>query len=284
MQKGTTIEDSTEALDGESPQSREFEKDHIVDLKVVQPDDNLQITIKQAILNNLIIGPIALAIYFPFEYLGPFQILNSNYYFHALISFISFAVVPIVYLIVFQKITGRARYLFFGTKAGFSKKKIISSILQGILMHAGIFYPWVVLSQKYVPGVQHLIYFIPSPIDWFWQIFFVTLNVIMFEYYSKSFIQIQFTEAKGSFTILRKRIEFQKGKMLGFCLQYFVWIGGHWLEMSWLPDYLGIKNAMVFIIVSGFLTGYTVYKTENIIGVMLGHVLLNVFLMVTYVH
>ncbi|HUT80853.1 MAG TPA: hypothetical protein VMZ29_06600 [Candidatus Bathyarchaeia archaeon] len=284
MQKGTALEDSMEILDTEIPQHQELEMGHIAEVKVAKPDNDLQITIKQAIINNLIIGPIALAIYFPFEFLGPFQILNSEYYFHALISFISFAVVPLVYLVVFQKITGRARYYFLGTKTGFTKKKVISSILQGILMHAGIFFPWVVISQKYIPGVQHLIYFIANPTDWFWQIFFVTLNVIMFEYYSKSFIQIQLAEAKGSFTILKKKIEFQKEKMLGFCLQYIVWIGGHWLEMSWLPDYLGIKNAMFFIIVSGLLTGYTVYKTENIIGVTLGHVLLNVFLMVTYVN
>ncbi len=284
LQEDIAVEDSIEILDGKHPQSQESEEGHLIDLKITQPEYDTQIKLKYAILNNLIVGPIALAIYFPFEYLGPFRILNSEYYFHAVISFISFALVPIIYLMIFHRITGQAKYFFLGTKAGFTRKKIISSIVQGILMHAGIFYPWVVISQKFNPSVQQLAYYITTPTDWFWQIFFVMLNVIMFEYYSKSFIQLQFAEAKGSFTVFKKKIIFQKEKMLGFCLQYFVWIGGHWLEMSWLPDYLGLKNAMFFIIVSGFLTGYTVYKTENIIGVTLGHVLLNVFLMVTYFH
>ena len=121
-----------------------------------------------------------------------------------------------------------------------------------------------------------------NPNDWVLQITFFAINVIMFEYYSKAFIQLQFTEAKGAISLLGGKITIKGGKWLGFGLQNIAWLGGHVQEFLWLQDYLGVVNALFFIIISGVLTGLTVLKTENIFGVAVGHVLLNVFVLVTY--
>ena len=240
-----------------------------------------KVTLQQVIIGNVIVGGIALAIYFPSEFLSNFSIFGEKYYFHALLTFICFTILPIIYLLLFQVKFGKVKYFFMATTRGITKKNILTSLLYGIGMHAGIFYPWILLSQRYLENVQKIQYFLPTATDWFWQIFFVALNVIMFEYYSKAFIQLQFSEASGSLSILKK-IQIKGGKLIGFILQFIVWMAGHGQELTWLPNYMGLVNAIFFIIVSGLLTGLTVLKTENIFGVTLGHILLNVFVTITY--
>lgn len=245
-------------------------------------DKNKDLSLKQAIINNIIVGIIALALYFPIEFLGNFEIMHDQYFFHVVLSLIAFVGVPIVYLSIFQWKTKKAKYFFITTQKGLQPKKIISSLAQGIAMHAGLFFPWVVLAQKYVEGVNHLHYFLVTPMDWFYQILFFALNVLMFEYYSKAFIQLQFTEAKGSLRLFNGAIEIKSGKWLGFVLQNIAWLGGHVQEFLWLQDFIGVVGAIFFILVSGILTGLTVLESENILGVSLGHVLLNVFILVTF--
>ncbi len=244
-------------------------------------EDSSKITLKEATISNLIVGPIALILYFALEY-QYFMILRSHYYFHALLTFICFIIVPCSYLLIFQLKTGKAKYFFVATKKGLTPQKIGGSLLQGLIMHAGLFYPWVLLSQKYMPGVAELYYFLPDRINWFWQLFFVALNVMMFEFYSKAFIQLQFSEAQGSLNLFNNRIVIKGGKSLGFILQFLIWMGGHGQEFTWLPNFIGLANSIFFILVSGILTGITVYRTENIFGVTLGHILLNVFITITY--
>jgi hypothetical protein len=133
-----------------------------------------------------------------------------------------------------------------------------------------------------MPGVSDLKYFFFSRGEWALYIFFVALNVIMMEYYTKAFIQIQAEETIKKIKFSSKYNPQQIGKWVGFVLQFIVWMGGHWLELTWLPRYMGFVNAFFFVLVSGILTGYTVYKTENIFGVTVGHILLNVFITATY--
>ncbi|MCK5046540.1 MAG: hypothetical protein KAS22_08165 [Candidatus Heimdallarchaeota archaeon] len=264
---------------GEKFSTKELDSVNILTPKIAERDP--RITIKQAILANLIVGPIALAVYFPLEY-GGFRILGEEYYFHALLSIICFAIIPCIYLVFFRLKTGKGFLFFMSTKNGLRPKNIISSLLQGLAMHAGIFFPWVVLSQKYKDNVSPLYYLLGNSQEWFWWIFFVSLNVIMFEFYSKAFIQIQFSEIQNEFTILGRKITLKDGRFLGFMLQFVVWMFGHIQELRWLPTYIGPINAVFFIIVSGVLTGWTVYKTENIFGVTLGHIMLNVFIAITF--
>ncbi|MBK5114321.1 MAG: hypothetical protein KGD59_11790 [Candidatus Heimdallarchaeota archaeon] len=264
---------------GEKSSTDELDSSNILTPKIAESDP--RITLKQAILANLIVGPLALAVYFPLEY-GGFRILGEEYYFHALLSFICFATIPCIYLVFFRIKTGKGFLFFMATKNGLRPKNIISSLVQGLAMHAGIFFPWVVLSQKYVDNVYPLYYLLSNSQEWFWWIFFVSLNVIMFEYYSKAFIQIQFSEIQNHFTILGRKITLKDGRFLGFMLQFVVWMFGHIQELRWLPTYIGSVNAVFFIIISGILTGWTVYKTENIFGVTLGHIMLNVFIAITF--
>jgi hypothetical protein len=233
-----------------------------------------------AILANIIVGPIALALYFPLD--GNYRILGNDYFFHALLTFVCFTALPFLYLLIEQPLRRKNNFFFLSTRKGLTPKKIVSSLVQGVLMHAGIFYPWVVLAQKYVPGVIRLRYFFFQPGDWALYLFFVTLNVIMFEYYSKGFIQLQLEQAISKIKFRLPWDARKIGKMSAFVVQFIVWMGGHWLELTWLPQYMGFVNAFFFVLVSGVLTGYTVYKTENIFGVTVGHILLNVFITATY--
>ncbi len=245
-------------------------------------DKTNELSLKDAVIANIIVGIIALAIYFPVEYLGHFEMFGSEYYFHVFLALICFVVVPIIYLTVFQIKTGKAKYFFLATKKGMSTKKVISSLIQGCVMHAGLFYPWILLSQKYLTNVNQISYFLFGPGEWVTLIAFFAINVLVFEFYSKAFIQIQFSQAKGSLKLFKGALEIKSGKILGFILQNIAWLGGHIQEFFWLQNYIGVGNSIIFIIVSGVLTGITVMETENIFGVSVGHVLLNVLIIVTY--
>ncbi len=245
-------------------------------------DKTSELSLKDAVIANIIVGVIALAIYFPVEYLGHFEIFQNEYYFHVVLSVVCFVIVPVIYLVIFQLKTGKAKYFFLATEKGMSPKKIISSLVQGCVMHAGLFYPWILLSQKYMTNVNNIRYFLFEPGEWIALISFFAINVIVFEFYSKAFIQIQFSQAKGSLKLFKGALEIKSGKILGFILQNIAWLGGHIQEFFWLRDYIGTVNSIIFIIVSGVLTGLTVMETENIFGVSIGHVLLNVLIIVTY--
>ncbi len=245
-------------------------------------DKTSELSLKDAVIANIIVGVIALAIYFPVEYLGHFEIFHNEYYFHVVLSVVCFVIVPVIYLVIFQLKTGKAKYFFLATEKGMAPKKIISSLVQGCVMHAGLFYPWILLSQKYMTNVNNIRYFLFEPGEWIALISFFAINVIVFEFYSKAFIQIQFSQAKGSLKLFKGALEIKSGKILGFILQNIAWLGGHIQEFFWLQDYIGTVNSIFFIIVSGVLTGLTVMETENILGVSVGHVLLNVLIVVTY--
>lgn len=251
--------------------------------KITKKDERPQISMKGALLSNLIVGLSAAGVYFPLEFIITKPLLGlSGYYRHVLVTLICFVFIPIFYLTIFHLISGKARYYFITTKEGLRSKKILSSLLQGIFMHAGIFYPWIVLSQKFMSNVDALSYYLPKTIDWFSWLFFVALNVIMFEFYSKAFVQLQFSKAKEALFLFKKRIKIPGGYFLGFILQNLYWLGGHVQEFFWLKNYLGVVNSICFIVVSGILTGLTVWKTQNIFGVTFGHVLLNVLVTLTY--
>jgi len=245
-------------------------------------------SLKEAIKANLIVGTIALVIFFPLKYLATFEIMGSSYYFHATLTFLCFTTVPVLYLIITQLIkTKRIQTLFLSTRTGRSRKNVLKSLLQGLGMHAGIFYPWITLANRNVPGVSSLDFWyfhLNTPIDWFREILFISLNIIMFEYYSKAFVQLQFTEAAGALILGRGKRVLKVGKRGAFLLQFIVWMGGHWLEFTWLPDVMGLANAIAFITLSGLLTGLTVYDTENIFGVTIGHIMLNILVMITFTH
>lgn len=244
-------------------------------------DKTKDLSLKEAVVANIIVGIIALAIYFPIEY-QYYSIFHSQYYFHVLLTLICFVIIPIIYMTIINIKTGKAQHLFIATKKGVTPRKVISSLIQGLVMHAGIFFPWILLSQMFMDNVNQIKYFLIGPGEWATLLAFFAINVIVFEFYSKSFIQIQFMEAKGSLKLFKGAIEIKSGKWLGFVLQNIAWLGGHVQEFFWLQDYIGVVNSAFFIIVSGVLTGITVMETENIFGVTVGHVLLNILIVVTY--
>ncbi|MEA2071057.1 MAG: hypothetical protein U9O98_07175 [Asgard group archaeon] len=240
------------------------------------------LSLKQASFNNIIVGSIALTIYFPIEFYYTGQILHSRYYFHVMLTVGCFLLLPLLYLTFFYIKTGNFGCYFLATKKGLTTPKIISSLAQGIAMHAGIFYPWILLSQKYLSDVTPLNYYLPDAQAWVIHLLFYALNVLMFEYYSKAFVQLQFTEATSQVSLYKGKIQIKGGKWLGFILQNLVWLAGHIQEYFWLDDYIGSINAVFFILVSGILTGLTVLETENIFGVAIGHVLLNLLIMISF--
>lgn len=60
-------------------------------------------------------------------------------------------------------------------------------------------------------------------------------------------------------------------------IQLAAWSAGHVLEWTWLRFILGDIGAAAFLVMSGFGTGLAYRRWRNVIGLMVGHFLVNVF-------
>jgi hypothetical protein len=73
------------------------------------------------------------------------------------------------------------------------------------------------------------------------------------------------------------------GPAWGMAAQFGAWSGAHVLEYMWLKDLMGPPGAVLFLGVTGALTGLLFLRTKNVLGMMAGHWLLNVLLAVAAV-
>jgi hypothetical protein len=64
----------------------------------------------------------------------------------------------------------------------------------------------------------------------------------------------------------------------GMLAQFAVWCGAHVIEYGWLRDIAGPAGAILFLGVTGAVSGAVYWKTKNVLGMMAGHWMLNLLL------
>jgi hypothetical protein len=94
----------------------------------------------------------------------------------------------------------------------------------------------------------------------------IVMNVMPVDFFSKRIIQAEI--AKGF------------GEMNGMFVQMGAWMLGHVYELFWLKDLMGCAGTLLFIAVSGVITGFVYSKTKNVLGFMIGHWMLNLLVMI----
>ncbi|MFX1513130.1 MAG: hypothetical protein ACFFCQ_11130 [Promethearchaeota archaeon] len=224
---------------------------------------------KRCITNNAVIGVIATGGFLLFRWSSsPWYIASlaglGDYETHVLVNTFFYLIIPLLFLS-----TTRSSY-YFTTEEGLKRRNLAVSFGWGCGIHLFIFFPW--FGYFVFEGLK------PGFISWYVSplhglplyMLTVVINVTTVEYFTKAFCQLQIEEAFN--------------KKIAFIAQFFYWLAGHIIEYLWLVEYTGIFHAVGLIVVSGLLTGLLVSETENIYGVTVGHILLNVLAMILAIH
>jgi hypothetical protein len=78
--------------------------------------------------------------------------------------------------------------------------------------------------------------------------------------------------------IVQLEVENLWGPAKGMAAQFLAWCGAHVIEYMWLKDIAGPAGAVLFLGITGAVSGVVYWKTKNVLGMMAGHWILNLLL------
>ena len=183
--------------------------------------------------------------YLALEYGLPLTIFGAGS--HQLAVFIGFLAVPFTIIL-----HTRRKPELGGLDRGF---------LAGIGMYLAFAVPLLLLlpaNPAYFKG-----YHMAAPAFAAWA-FLTIIQVSSVDFFTKRIVQLEVERVWGP------------GK--GMLVQFAVWCGAHVIEYAWLKDVAGPAGAIIFLGVSGAVTGAVYWKTKNVLGMMVGHWVLNLVL------
>jgi hypothetical protein len=76
--------------------------------------------------------------------------------------------------------------------------------------------------------------------------------------------------------VVQREVEARAGRWNALWLQWGVWSAGHVVEWLWLRLILGDTAAALFLVSAGLVTGLAYMRWKNVLGLMVGHFLVNV--------
>lgn len=126
----------------------------------------------------------------------------------------------------------------------------------GLLLWVLLYYaknPDFFLQFKYAPSVLPLVCML------------LALHTMPVDFFTKRVVQAECERILGT--------------RAGIGIQTLVWTCGHYREFFWLQALMGLAGAFAFLLVSGALTGIVYAYHKNVLALMLGHWLLNVWVL-----
>lgn len=171
-------------------------------------------------------------------------------YSHQVAVFIAFLLVPMLAL---RKL-----------KRPMALGKIDIGFAYGLLAYL-LLYLWVI--AYYPSNPQFFDQFRLQGIDMLVANLFIAMNVMPVDFFTKRMVQYE--------------LQVLWGVKIAFVIQQMVWLLVHIPEFFWLLDLMGAAGALLFLLGSGALTGAIYARTKNVLGLMLGHWLLNLFVMLS---
>ena len=78
--------------------------------------------------------------------------------------------------------------------------------------------------------------------------------------------------------IVQLEVEKRWGPGTGMLAQFAAWCGAHVIEYMWLKDIAGPAGAILFLGITGAVSGAVFWRTKNVLGMMAGHWILNLVL------
>lgn len=184
--------------------------------------------------------------YFALEYGLPLTPFGNGA--HQLAVFVGFLAVPFTVLLY----TRRKPEL-----GGFDRRFLI-----GIGMYLVILLPLLLLlpaNESYFRGYRMAA---GALAGW---LFLTLIQVASVDFFTKRIVQFELEKLWGP------------GKAM--MAQFAAWSGAHVIEYGWLKELAGPAGAILFLGVTGAVTGAVYWKTKNVLGMMAGHWVLNILLM-----
>lgn len=166
---------------------------------------------------------------------------------HEIAVFTGFFLVPLA-ILLYTKRKPRLGKLDFG-------------FLQGILLYMLFAIPLLLLIPSH-PQYFSVYRMEPAAAALWGLLTFIQVSSV--DFFTKRVIQLEVWNALGA--------------GWGMAAQFAVWSAGHVPEYLWLKDLAGPAGAVLFLGITGALTGLLYYRTRNVLGMMAGHWLLNVLL------
>lgn len=183
-----------------------------------------------------------------FSFLFNYSLLGHRYR-----VIISFFLVPVLILIF--------------TKERLNLGKINKFFFLSIFIYF-VFFLWIIVyypsNKDFFSGFNFTNKSISFIIFWNITIF---LHVSTIDFFTKRIVQFKATQVFG--------------EIKGLEIQVVVWMIAHIKEFFWLNDLMENLGCLIFLFVSGIITGIIYMKTRDIIGLMVGHWLLNFLVMIT---
>ena len=78
-------------------------------------------------------------------------------------------------------------------------------------------------------------------------------------------------------------VDFFTKRIVQLAAQFAAWCGAHVVEYMWLKDLTGPAGAVLFLGITGALTGLLYLRTKNVLGMMAGHWFLNIAIAISAV-
>jgi hypothetical protein len=76
--------------------------------------------------------------------------------------------------------------------------------------------------------------------------------------------------------VVQRESEVLWGSRRSQAIQFVAWAVGHIVEWFWLRDILGDAGAWTFLLAAGAVTGWAYARWRSVLGLMAGHLMVNV--------
>ena len=184
-------------------------------------------------------------VYLALEYGLPLTPLRPGA--HELAVFLGFLVVPLCVLVLTRR------------------RPELGGLDRGFFAGIGLYLLFTIPLLMLIPGNPGFFkgYRMAAPAMASWA-FLTLLQVPTIDFFTKRIVQLEATRSWGA------------GK--GMLVQFVAWCGAHIVEYGWLKELAGPAGAVLFLGVTGALTGALYWRTKNVAGMMAGHWILNLVL------
>ncbi len=181
---------------------------------------------------------------------------------------IGFIIIPILWWVLVLNPNNKREslLLLLGTKKGRSLRYILRSLLEGMLIYVVLMFPLFYLGRQW------------NPLLFSW--FDANQNPRIIVYIVGAAVSVTSVELITKGYLMTTSLEKNIPKTIIFSSSLIAWIFGHVVEFLWLSVYVPAWYAIFLLLLAGLLSITSVFNTENIIGVTIGHIMINVLIFI----
>lgn len=186
----------------------------------------------------------------------------------AVVQALGFIVLPVAWWTIFMnpKSKRHAFLLLIGTPKGRSPRHLIRSVVEGLIIYVGFMLPLFYLGRMW------------NPLLFTW--FDLNQNPRIMLYLVSAIVSVTSVELITKGYLMTVSIENGLPKGIVATCSMVAWCVGHVVEFMWLSAYVPAWYAIFLLLLGGILSIISVFNTENIVGVIVGHIMINVVIVV----